>query len=102
RRPTPPISPLFPYTTLFRSRREPSGFRARFALPKTRRERRRDAGLPADCHAFPPCAFFVGCPALGHRINQRLSRGADARLCRPSDRKSTRLNSSHVSISYAV
>jgi len=35
---------------------------------------------------FHPVLFFVGCPALGHRINQRFSRGADARLCRPSAR----------------
>src|SRR5689334_23955241 len=61
----PPISTLFPYTTLFRS-----GLRSRRARPRVAarrpslRRRRRDQG---------------------HR-----------------DRKSTRLNSSHSSISYAV
>src|SRR5574337_1698847 len=54
----PPRSTLFPYTTLFRSRR-------------TR-----------------------GCPIWGTRCAWRRTR--------PSDRKSTRLNSSHHSISYAV
>src|SRR5713226_9831499 len=54
----PPRSTLFPYTTLFRSRR---------------------------CH--PACSASAGEHRLGH----------DRR-----DRKSTRLNSSHPSISYAV
>src|SRR6266508_4832139 len=53
----PPRSTLFPYTTLFRSRRHP--------LPRARRGGERGDG-------------------------------------RPRDRKSTRLNSSHVASSYAV
>src|SRR2546430_11561430 len=60
----PPRSTLFPYTTLFRSRRHPS---------------RHEAGEH---------------PAL------RARRGKGRRLWR--DRKSTRLNSSHSQISYAV
>src|SRR5437870_11415533 len=85
--PPPPRSTLFPYTTLFRS---PS-FLTRAAY---------------------------GAESLGSR-NQRLvvifQRGAADGLnvvvphgesayysMRPSDRKSTRLNSSHVAISYAV
>src|SRR5438067_8912273 len=69
----PPRSTLFPYTTLFRSR------------------------------------FQVSCrPALirrGERSGKerpRLVRTNRNRRCRLQDRKSTRLNSSHVSISYAV
>src|SRR2546430_12125041 len=63
----PPRSTLFPYTTLFRSRR-----------------RRRRCPWPRRCRLPPsPCA-----------------------LCRAAistqDRKSTRLNSSHSQISYAV
>src|SRR5882724_13252122 len=54
----PPRSTLFPYTTLFRSRRRPR-------RPRGERARRRDHG-------------------------------------RRRDRKSTRLNSSHLGISYAV
>src|SRR5437868_12998428 len=59
----PPRSTLFPYTTLFRSRRR-----------RRRRSRQRRRGV----------------------------RGAPAGGGSARDRKSTRLNSSHVSISYAV
>src|SRR2546426_2268528 len=65
----PPRSTLFPYTTLFRSRR---------SVPDLRR-----------AHPLQP-------PRLG-RV-PAWARIASAR----SDRKSTRLNSSHLVISYAV
>src|SRR5947209_16535405 len=68
----PPRSTLFPYTTLFRS--EPDG------LHRRRREHAR--------HRL-----------LGRRV--RLLRAA-AEPRRLRDRKSTRLNSSHANISYAV
>src|SRR5205085_5825674 len=55
----PPRSTLFPYTTLFRSWKQPSS--------------------PSRCCASRAC-----------------------RRCRGRDRKSTRLNSSHSQISYAV
>src|SRR5688500_19955639 len=58
----PPISTLFPYTTLFRSAR-----------------------------LLPPKVLSYGFAA-----------GCAARLCLAGDRKSTRLNSSHLVISYAV
>src|SRR5947207_10124116 len=73
----PPTSTLFPYTTLFRSRR-----RLQDELPRggsARADRR--VGLP------PPAA--------------RLRAGVLPRR-RRRDRKSTRLNSSHTVISYAV
>src|SRR5262245_64586737 len=68
----PPRSTLFPYTTLFRSRRpvEMAG-----------------GGVP-------------GLPARLAALRDR--RGHDARLGQARDRKSTRLNSSHLGISYAV
>src|SRR5207253_11123891 len=93
----PPSSPSFPYTTLFRS--------------------------PPDCgRPWHPCAPRV-CAALLPRIPLR--QGGEARVEHPwrrpllpragardqharvrgggdVDRKSTRLNSSHVAISYAV
>src|SRR5687768_18229656 len=69
----PPRSTLFPYTTLFRSRRDP------------RRQR------PADGLARPG-----GVPRRGRRDAAGVLRGG------ASDRKSTRLNSSHGYISYAV
>src|SRR3712207_8574248 len=78
----PPRSTLFPYTTLFRSERH---------------------------HPHPePCAGFAGCrlprdvepePPLDRRPAQVafLATNDDH-----EDRKSTRLNSSHANISYAV
>src|SRR3712207_7461376 len=74
----PPRSTLFPYTTLFRSRR-----RGLVAAPP-RRLRRGPRGL-----ALPPLV-----------LGRRLRLGA-LRVGR-RDRKSTRLNSSHANISYAV
>src|SRR5690348_17646728 len=71
----PPRSTLFPYTTLFRSRDAVLGDRVR---------------LPAE--ALPRRV-----PLSGARALRALGAGADG-----GDRKSTRLNSSHPSISYAV
>src|SRR2546430_7666265 len=68
----PPRSTLFPYTTLFRSPRP-----ERHA---THRQDRRGSQEP----------------------RRRLRRGRRPPLCRERDRKSTRLNSSHSQISYAV
>src|SRR3712207_7091898 len=78
----PPISTLFPYTTLFRSRAH-----RRFD-PRTR------AGLLRDGSGDLRAELQDG---------DRAGRGAgcgDSR--RRGDRKSTRLNSSHANISYAV
>src|SRR3712207_7383474 len=80
----PPRSTLFPYTTLFRSLGQGSAGR-----------RVQAASL------LPPRPG-------GARVVRRLVCGDDARaasrrVCRPPrDRKSTRLNSSHANISYAV
>src|SRR3712207_7351015 len=85
----PPRSTLFPYTTLFRSldsahqvlrggrvglRREPGGLHDRLRPPRGAPHRRGDDRL------------------RGGRVQQLLV----------EDRKSTRLNSSHANISYAV
>src|SRR5690349_22822790 len=84
----PPRSTLFPYTTLFRSR----GARA---LPRSARARaallRHARGPDLRLRAAP--AGLDGAAGLRRRAAHR----EDAR-----DRKSTRLNSSHVEISYAV
>src|SRR3712207_4611417 len=95
----PPISSLFPYTTLFRSvpaRRQPgleqgeraTGLRQRLAVE---------------------CDLHVARAAVDVEAVERVARGADDRLILPEplvkhaeDRKSTRLNSSHANISYAV
>src|SRR5256885_10565282 len=77
----PPSSTLFPYPTLFRSRahvREPDG--ADWPLAGARRRR---------------CVGHV----LRHPPIRRTSDPVEGRT---RDRKSTRLNSSHLVISYAV
>src|SRR5690606_41440522 len=82
----PPTSPLFPYTTLFRS-----DVGRRRGRRKARFERHHDGGLGAAAaragHA-DPCGIDLG------QGTQHVHPG--------QDRKSTRLNSSHVKISYAV
>src|SRR3712207_8523634 len=72
----PPRSTLFPYTTLFRSR--PHGARRRAASRRAHHDR------------------LV--PAARRPAHLRLARRRDE----AGDRKSTRLNSSHANISYAV
>src|SRR3712207_8148918 len=76
----PPRSTLFPYTTLFRSRRT----REVSLLGRSQQDLlwavRHDAHIPA---------------RRGPRLRRR--DGGE-----PGDRKSTRLNSSHANISYAV
>src|SRR5438067_8382396 len=68
----PPISTLFPYTTLFRSY------------------------TTLDLRQIPTLDMLVD---LQKTLQHRLSLDA---IAAATDRKSTRLNSSHVSISYAV
>src|SRR3712207_7898657 len=83
----PPRSTLFPYTTLFRSPvdgREPPHVHARVAHP---------GGVDA------------GGAAQDHRARQVEPLRDDDRRAHTehlADRKSTRLNSSHANISYAV
>src|SRR5690606_41198608 len=84
--PEPPTSTLFPYTTLFRS---PAGRRRRGGGGRKGRPRRRRRRGGRARHARQESA---GNPAR-HRLAQGTGR---------TDRKSTRLNSSHVKISYAV
>src|SRR5438477_8970340 len=82
----PPRSTLFPYTTLFRS----AGDRGRRIAAAAGRPRR--LGL-------------ARVPELGQRRGARARSRAADRTPLPAqerDRKSTRLNSSHMSISYAV
>src|SRR3712207_8237671 len=75
----PPRSTLFPYTTLFRSR-EPDGVRVAAALQQ-------DVGEERQRHEQEPDE--------GDRPEER-------HVAHRRDRKSTRLNSSHANISYAV
>src|SRR5690242_21068526 len=85
----PPRSTLFPYTTLFRSRDREGGIRPglrRAAAQARRAVRDREPARQSDPRG--PLRAEGDDP-------RRLAR-------RPQDRKSTRLNSSHMSISYAV
>src|SRR5207249_7005951 len=92
--PPPPTSTLFPYTTLFRSRHwQPVGTGGRHL------HRRGCAGEVADHPGIPNPAL---CPARHHDASVPSGWTATAAGAALLDRKSTRLNSSHVSISYAV
>src|SRR3712207_7212218 len=87
----PPRSTLFPYTTLFRSLREEvhaSQERAHGLIAGRERFERRGPQIARTCS---------GERTLGARSGL-LAGGEDGR----EDRKSTRLNSSHANISYAV
>src|SRR5207245_4355523 len=76
----PPSSPLFPYTTLFRSH------------------------LGMELHGVPPLRDVLngGHGVCGLRGQLEAGRQFERFVAVRQDRKSTRLNSSHGSISYAV
>src|SRR3712207_8197413 len=87
----PPRSTLFPYTTLFRSNCHQDGRRCakggREGNPGCRRKQRRTNGNSSEgLFVFPVCIAFR----------------EEAMSGTTTDRKSTRLNSSHANISYAV
>src|SRR5258705_9177250 len=89
----PPRSTLFPYTTLFRSNQKPKNPAAReIAIlrvpgPLTGGS----AGLPCSSDEF-----------MTQLTSTLLEPGRPAEPPVSGDRKSTRLNSSHLGISYAV
>src|SRR5205814_8533252 len=78
--PPPPPSTLFPYTTLFRS-----------LTPKHLRQK----------HIVLLPTKVAMMPHRAHQHGRRIFRLGHARR-KKQDRKSTRLNSSHLGISYAV
>src|SRR3712207_7146665 len=84
----PPRSTLFPYTTLFRSynsgRIDPSGNLA--------------AGIATHCYASDIAARLLGWAS----DEKHPSTCNEETIGSVQDRKSTRLNSSHANISYAV
>src|SRR5207244_11420525 len=90
----PPLPPLFPYTTLFRS-----------AL------RRKDESQRADQRGKNEQMVVLGILQRGGELRAETVDGfepsrpraaAGRKACAEQDRKSTRLNSSHQIISYAV
>src|SRR3712207_8436764 len=82
----PPRSTLFPYTTLFRSGRDPG---PRHPLPL---EPQGVEHLGAPAERLVDGGEHRQAPGVGVRRQEGTGR----------DRKSTRLNSSHANISYAV
>src|SRR3712207_9558613 len=98
----PPRSTLFPYTTLFRSR-----LGIGRADPLLVRQRLTPA-LPVQANEVLGCRC-LDAALLGHPLQHRaIALASVAAHDRPQggiglqDRKSTRLNSSHANISYAV
>src|SRR5947199_5399220 len=80
----PPRSTLFPYTTLFRSF---AAFPVALQL----------GGCDPECRSIEPWQRIADALAFGDRTGESLH----GRVL-GEDRKSTRLNSSHLGISYAV
>src|SRR2546430_9673338 len=88
----PPRSPLFPYTTLFRS-------------PRTHRCPSTSPSWSADSAATPPTMPTCTRARTTTHCRHCTSSATPTESYRPKtpvDRKSTRLNSSHSQISYAV
>src|SRR3712207_7439869 len=88
----PPRSTLFPYTTLFRSADHGLLARRGVAPPFSRPLPQRGRGGAAR----------RGEPSLGRQTCAGLHIQPRIRASAKRDRKSTRLNSSHANISYAV
>src|SRR3712207_8959971 len=87
----PPRSTLFPYTTLFRSPEQQHDV----LVHRVDRVRRR---ARARVQRTPRRAAVLG----AERRPRDVDREADGLADEREDRKSTRLNSSHANISYAV
>src|SRR5207253_9113231 len=86
--PRPPRSTLFPYTTLFRSS---PGKRGGFRVGESTLSRVEESILcPVNKRTWGGCLSFSSLASGAGLTNEE------------KDRKSTRLNSSHVAISYAV
>src|SRR5207253_11118474 len=99
--PHQPLTQLLPYTTLFRSERLTAQARARGPAPGPPGATR--AGRPHKPHDAPEETMKrtnLVLAAVIALVGSALAGTALAQV--PQDRKSTRLNSSHVAISYAV
>src|SRR5438874_3678776 len=87
----PPRSTLFPYTTLFRSQQGPAGNGTDSWRPR------------GPCSVVPERNLSPGEEGKCMKTNQAQTYVWSGRpVMVTGDRKSTRLNSSHVEISYAV
>src|SRR3712207_7605125 len=84
----PPRSTLFPYTTLFRSAPEEAAMLAKLTWTEIKLGLR-EPTVAVFALAFPLILLYLLLNSFGTVPD-------------PEDRKSTRLNSSHANISYAV
>src|SRR5262245_62655527 len=97
--PPPPRSPLFPYTTLFRSSRAVGGignYGNCVGVPTIGGETVFDDAYASNCLVNAMC---VGLLPVEQVTRARATVSSPTHI---ADRKSTRLNSSHLGISYAV
>src|SRR3712207_7779309 len=85
----PPRSTLFPYTTLFRSLDEPAYYRLGNRADSLPLQRSRVRSVVADYRAHSGLIHTYDDVVMDFSLSAE-------------DRKSTRLNSSHANISYAV
>src|SRR5947209_14599667 len=94
-RPTP-RSPLFPYTTLFRSRAHAPSRNGSIAVDIT--DKWHAEVRKVRNNQVPLLPIRNGIPVVIQNFGQKVFQSQ----VQPRDRKSTRLNSSHANISYAV
>src|SRR3712207_7175189 len=96
----PPRSTLFPYTTLFRSVALGGRLQLELVVDAVQPggDHRRDREVRVDVTAGEPALHAQGRAVADHAHRARAVVAAPGH----QDRKSTRLNSSHANISYAV
>src|SRR5207253_9331949 len=97
--PRPPRSPLFPYTTLFRS---PEIAQHADELCVIRSLNGDSVNHPQSVYQMNTGSILMGHPSVGSWVAYGLGSENRDLPAYVVDRKSTRLNSSHVAISYAV
>src|SRR3712207_9484743 len=98
----PPRSTLFPYTTLFRSHgRKSSSFNLP-PEPDDKKQIEQDVQHSGDKDENHRTRRIAHTPQNGRHAMERNKQHRPAHIDAKIDRKSTRLNSSHANISYAV
>src|SRR3712207_6954887 len=97
----PPRSTLFPYTTLFRSDTRIIGRSMKRLDILIPHERLTDVNDLLHKHKVGGMSFYE-IKGRGRAKREPVSVGRGVMRYTPEDRKSTRLNSSHANISYAV